>query len=242
MTPTILYEDNHLLAVSKPPGLLAQGDSSGDASLVDWARAYRKESRGKPGNVYIGLVHRLDRPVSGVVVLALTSKAASRLSQQFHDGLVEKHYLAAVELLPDSTIDAGADHGVWEDRLQKDRSTNRSIAAGDDDDDDDGGKIARTGWSRLERKDPLWLLDLQPLTGRSHQLRVQTSARGLVIVGDRKYGSQRKFAHGIALHAARLRIEHPTRREPIEFTAPTPTAWRILPFALKKSDPPVGDR
>lgn len=238
MTPTILFEDNHLLAVNKPPGLLAQGDSSGDASLIDWARAYRKESRGKPGNVYIGLVHRLDRPVSGVVVLALTSKAASRLSQQFRDGLVEKHYLAAVERLPDSPIDAGLDHGVWEDRLQKDRSANRSAAA---DDEDESGKLARTAWRRLERKDPLWLLELHPLTGRSHQLRVQTSSRGLIIVGDRKYGSQRKFADGIALHAARLRIEHPTKRETMEFAAPVPAAWRKLPFTTKELLSSLGD-
>ena len=213
----IFYEDNHLLVVDKPAGLLSQGDSSGDVSVLDLAREDLKERHARPGNVFVGLVHRLDRPVSGVMVLARTSKAASRLSEQFRGRRVEKVYLAVVEGSPPE------DNGEWTDRLVKDEGTNRVRIA-------DEGKAAGLAYRVLERSRGASLLELRPTTGRGHQLRVQLASRGLPIVGDRKYGAGRavKASDGgwrIALHAARLCFNHPTRDERMTMESAWPADW-----------------
>jgi 23S rRNA pseudouridine1911/1915/1917 synthase len=217
----ILFEDNHCLVVNKPAGLLSQGDDTGDLSLDSWARDYLKEKYRKPGNVYVGLVHRLDRPTSGVVVLARTSKAAGRLAEQFRSGTITKLYWALVEGEP------AQPEGVWIDSLEKDRTSNRVRVV------EDSGRpalVARVEYRVLERQHGCSKLELRPATGRSHQLRVQLASRGLPILGDRKYGSATVLKaddghHRIALHAREVRFTHPTRGEEIAVVAPVPADW-----------------
>jgi 23S rRNA pseudouridine1911/1915/1917 synthase len=227
MTLEVLYEDNHCLAVNKPARLLSQGDETGDPSLVALAAAYLKERYRKPGNVYVGLVHRLDRPTSGVVLLARTSKAAARLSAQFRSGEIAKVYRAVVEGCPEPP------EGEWADRLEKDRSVNRSRVL---DQEDEPGRTARVAYRVLDRGGAWSTLELRPATGRSHQLRVQLAHRGLPIVGDRKYGARSllKAADGgrrIALHARELTFKHPTREEIVSVVAPLPADWPAEGFA-----------
>ncbi len=221
MTIDILYEDNHCLAVNKPAGLLSQGDASGDPCLVSWARDYLKTHYGKPGNVYVGLVHRLDRPTSGVVLLARTSKAAGRLSAQFRSGQVAKIYWAIVEGRPPAA------EGEWVDFLEKDRRLNRVHRI-----DDPGGdeQVARVSYRVLGPVGKLCKLELRPATGRSHQLRVQLAGRGLPIMGDLKYGSVTRLdakdgKPRIALHARQVSFTHPTRGEVLSIVAPVPADW-----------------
>jgi 23S rRNA pseudouridine1911/1915/1917 synthase len=221
MNLEVLWEDNHCLAVNKPAGLLSQGDATGARSLVDCAKEYIKAKYHKPRNVYLGLLHRLDRPTSGVVLLAKTSKAAGRLSAQFRDGSIAKVYWAIVEGQPREQ------EGEWRDLLSKDAETNRvritqtpSLIS----------KEARLSYRVLGAWGSYCKLELRPDTGRSHQLRVQLASRGLPIVGDRKYGAKSllKAADGgsrIALHARRLTFAHPTLQEPIEVVAPLPADW-----------------
>jgi 23S rRNA pseudouridine1911/1915/1917 synthase len=217
----VLYEDNHCLAVNKPAGLLAQGDATGAPNALDEARAYLKTRYAKPGNVFVGLVHRLDRPTSGVLLLARTSKAASRLSEQFREGTVEKVYWAVVE----GRI--AAESGEWSDTLLKDEGHNlvAPVAPGTP-----GGREATLGYRVLGRSGRTSLVEVRPRTGRSHQIRVQLAARGLPIVGDRKYGSARTLTAldgkpRVALHARSLTFSHPTRREATEVTAEVPADW-----------------
>jgi 23S rRNA pseudouridine1911/1915/1917 synthase len=218
MTVSILFEDNHCLVVDKPAGMLTQGDATGDASLVDWARGDLKRRYAKQGNVFVGLVHRLDRPVSGVVLLAKTSKAAARLSEQFRAGTVEKVYEAVVEGR------AADDQGEWTDRLVKDEAHNvvRTTRT--------GGIEARLAFRVLKRSARTTTLELRPITGRSHQLRVQLASRGLPIVGDRKYGATTALRAGdgglrIALHARKLTFTHPTTRARLSVESPVPGDW-----------------
>jgi 23S rRNA pseudouridine1911/1915/1917 synthase len=217
----ILYEDNHCLAVNKPAGVLSQGDSSGDLSLCDAARDYLKARYLKPGNVFVGLVHRLDRPVSGVVLLARTSKAADRLSAQFRAGSVDKVYWTVVE------GSCPADAGEWSDSLLKDprRNVVSVVPSGTP-----GAKDARLRFRVLGRQANTTFLELRPVTGRSHQLRVQLASRGLPIVGDRKYGARTWLVAvdgrpRVALHARSLAFTHPTRKEAIELVAPVAADW-----------------
>jgi 23S rRNA pseudouridine1911/1915/1917 synthase len=215
----VLYEDNHLLAVNKPAGLATMGALAGRASLVEHARQYIKEQYHKPGNVYVGVVSRLDAAVTGVVVLARTSKAAERLTKQFAAGEPEKTYWAAVEhrLSPPS--------GKLLDWLWHDDERRRVVvrAAGAP-----GAKEARLSYRTLRTVSGLTLLEIKLDTGRKHQIRVQLSHRGSPILGDSKYGATREFARGIALHARRLEILHPVRRTPLTIEAPLPASWKSL--------------
>ena len=211
---TILHCDNHLLAVSKPAGLPVVPDESGDVSLFDLARSWIEKEFNKPGRAFLGVVHRLDRPVSGVVLFARTSKAASRLTNQFRERTVRKSYLA---------IGQGSlckQEGRIEHWLYKDRSTNRvSICA----DNREGAKLAITTWRVLHREAHSTLLALQPGTGRSHQLRVAAASLGLPLLGDLKYGAKEPLADkSIALHAASLEVEHPTLKERLNLKAALP--------------------
>jgi 23S rRNA pseudouridine1911/1915/1917 synthase len=215
----VLYEDNHCLAVVKPARCLTVGDQTGDVSLLDLAKEYLKEKYKKPGNVFVGLVHRVDRPVSGVVLFARTSKAAARLSEQFRQGTVCKTYRAVVEghVSPES--------GEFVDWLLKNEETNttRSVPP-----ETPSARNSRLRFHRVATALGLSLLEITPETGRSHQIRVQLSVRGHPIYGDRKYGSQHALQGIIALHAAQLTFEHPTRHEPVTVTAPDPASWRTL--------------
>jgi 23S rRNA pseudouridine1911/1915/1917 synthase len=223
----ILYEDNHIVGVLKPGGLLTQGDRTGDDTALAMTKRYIKRKYDKPGNVYLGLVHRIDRPVSGVLLLARTSKAASRLSREFHDRRVEKTYLAVV-----IGYIAG-DRGELVDYIT--RSHNRSRAAKPTDSTSDrplstpakrSAKEAALTYTVLARSDGMTLLEVIPSTGRHHQIRVQLSAAEHSVVGDLKYGAGEPLPDKtIALHAARLRVRHPIKDEVITLEAAPPDGY-----------------
>ena len=222
--PDILLEDNHCLAINKPAGLLSQGDETGERSVVDLVRDYLKTTYAKPGNVFVGLIHRLDRPTSGVVLLARTSKGADRMSRQFRESTIRKVYLAVVEGCPSMK------EGEWSDRLWKDESKNTVQVV---DSGDSRGQNASVFYRLVERHGATSTIELVPHTGRSHQLRVQLASRGLPIVGDRKYGAISTLRaedgrHRIALHARSLTFEHPTRAETLTVTALRPRDWPTL--------------
>ncbi len=214
-----LYLDNHLLVVDKPAGLLTQADRTGDPDLVSLAKTYLKERFDKPGDVFVGLVHRLDRPTSGVVVHARTSKAAGRLSDQFRRRATEKRYLAVV---------AGqlADAGEMVDGIDKGEGGSVAVVP----EGSPGSQRAALRWRTLARDARQSLVEVELLTGRKHQIRAQLAARGAPVLGDFRYGNQAPFdgGRGIALHAVRLTIQHPTKREPMTFTAPPRASWAGL--------------
>jgi 23S rRNA pseudouridine1911/1915/1917 synthase len=215
----VLYEDNHVLAVAKPAGLATMGAVAGETTLLTLAKAYLKEKYHKPGNVYLGVVSRLDAPVTGVVIFARTSKAAQRLTDQFRTRTVEKIYWAIVE----GVVEPVAGECVaW---VIKDEDAQRMRVVGPQ---FPGAKQARLHYRRLAivRRDSLVEVELE--TGRKHQIRLQWADRGHPILGDAKYGSQRSFSSGIALHARRLVFMHPVKGESIELLAPTPASWRSL--------------
>lgn len=214
---TVLYLDNHLLVVDKPPGLLAQADATGDADVLTLGKAYLKERFGKPGNVFLGLVHRLDRPASGVMVLARTSKAAARLSEQFRRRRPVKRYLALVE----GRLEGA---GRWEDHLRKtDQRRVEVVPAGAP-----GALDARLAWQALATDGRRTLVDVALETGRPHQIRVQFSHRGHPLLGDRRYGARERLdGRTLALHCWRLEVDHPTRGEVMRWSAPPPWAARF---------------
>jgi 23S rRNA pseudouridine1911/1915/1917 synthase len=216
---TILFEDNHCLAVEKPARIPTAGDSSEDESLLEMAKAYLKQKYNKPGNVFLGLVHRLDRPVSGVVLFARTSKGAARLSEQFRVGSIHKHYLALVEGV------VAAESAELCDWLLKNEATNTVRVVSEN---SPGAKRSVLRYRRRQAGRGLTLLEVTPLTGRSHQIRVQLAHAGHPIYGDGKYGSIHSLGGRIALHAAELTFEHPVRHEPVTVTAPMPGEWQRL--------------
>jgi 23S rRNA pseudouridine1911/1915/1917 synthase len=220
----ILFEDNHCLAVAKPPALLTQGVPPGIPTLEAMVKEYLRERYHKPGNVYLGIPHRLDRPVSGVVLFARNTKAARRLAEQFAKREVSKIYWGIVEGLVDPPT------GSCEDWLLKVKEESRTERV---DPETPGARHAILEYRTL-RHGPDWtLLELKPQTGRMHQLRLQTALRSWPILGDVLYGSKRDFGPSatlprdriIALHARSLTFLHPIRYEPITLTAPPPEAW-----------------
>lgn len=222
----VLYEDNHLLAINKPAALPTMGVAEDRESLLGMAKEYVRRKYNKPGNVYLGIVSRLDAPVTGVVLMARTSKAAGRLSAQFRDREVEKVYLAIVE----GTV--GPRSGLLVDHVRKDERHRRMHLARPG---EAGAQEARLKYERIG-DDPtplrlvgrrsLSLLEVQLLTGRKHQIRLQLSSAGFPILGDRKYGSTHAFPNGIALHSRRLVIEHPVSKIQLAIEAPLPASWR----------------
>lgn len=212
----VLHVDNHVLAVAKPAGLPVVPDASGDESLLDRARAWVRDEFGKPGEVYLGVVHRLDRPVSGVVVFARTSKGAARLSEQFRSRRVRKTYWAVG--LGDAPRDR---EGTIEQWLAKDARANRVRASSEP---RPGAQLARTRWRVLERRPGRVLYELEPETGRPHQLRVAAATLGTPLAGDLKYGAAEPLDdRSVALHARALEVDHPTRGERLRLQAPAPT-------------------
>jgi 23S rRNA pseudouridine1911/1915/1917 synthase len=213
----VLYEDNHLLAVNKPAHLPTMGVSEDRPSVLTIAREYVRRKFDKPGNVYLGVVSRLDAPVTGLVLLARTSKAASRLSEAFRERRVEKSYLAVVEgtLTP---RDGLLEHYLRKDERHRKVHVTHETAL--------GAQLARLRYRTTLSRGGLSLLEISLETGRKHQIRVQLAKMGAPIVGDRKYGSTRPLSQGIALHSYRLHLEHPVRRTPLELVAPLPSIWR----------------
>jgi RluA family pseudouridine synthase len=212
VTFEVLFVDNHLLVVCKPAGLLVQADRTGDASLLELCRMYVKQTFNKPGKVFLGLVHRLDRPVSGVLVFARTSKAAARLSAQFRLRQVTKRYWALVE----GQVPL---EGTLVDRVVRTGVHSRIGTTGI-------GQHAALRFRRLAYRQETSWVEVDLGTGRHHQIRVQLAHYGHPVLGDRRYGSTRRFAPGsIALHARSLTITHPTRYDEMTFTAKPGSHW-----------------
>jgi 23S rRNA pseudouridine1911/1915/1917 synthase len=211
----VFYEDNHLLVLYKPAGLRMQRDHTGKPDLINLAKAWLKERYAKPGRVFAGLVHRLDAPVAGVIVLARTSKAAARLSAQFREGRIRKHYLAVVQGRPPE------DNGRLAHRLVRDGRLSRPVPRGST-----NSRAAILSYHLLECGPAGSLLEIFLATGRRHQIRAQLAAIGCPILGDRTYGAERALADGrIALLARRLGFAHPTRKVEMVFQAPLPQGW-----------------
>src|SRR3954453_10317902 len=213
----VLYEDNHCLAVFKPAGRLSAHFEGREQTLDRAAKAYLKKKYDKPGNVFLGVVHRLDRPVSGVLLFARTSKAAARLSEQFREGSIEKTYWAVVE------GEVGRTAGSLEDWLIKNEERRRVEVV---EPRTTGARQALLHYQRKTLHGGLTWLEVRPQTGRTHQLRVQLAHHGHPIFGDAKYGSVHLFNNAIALHARQLTFLHPIRYEPITLTAEVPVLWK----------------
>lgn len=211
---SVIYEDNHLLVVNKPAGMLVQGDKTGDECLIDLAKKYIKEKYNKPGDVFLGLAHRLDRPVSGVVLLARTSKALARITADFRERKVKKLYWAITPVKP------SVDQGRLVNWLIKDQRKNivKSYKK-----EKSGALRAELTFEVKARVGSNYLLEINLETGRFHQIRVQLAGMGCPIYGDIKYGSKVKNTNGkIFLHARKLSLIHPVKKEEVVFLAPLP--------------------
>ncbi|MDY0076332.1 MAG: RluA family pseudouridine synthase [Bacteroidales bacterium] len=218
----ILFEDNHLLLVNKLASELVQGDKTGDECLLDQARAYLRWKYNKPGEAFVGLVHRIDRPVSGVLLLAKTSKALSRLNMQLKNHDWQKVYLAVVKNAPPKTADSLTHF------LAKNEKQNKSYVVKTA---TKNAKEARLSYKLREKSDQYFLLEVILHTGRHHQIRAQLAAIGCPIKGDLKYGFNRSNPDGsISLHAWKLTFIHPISKEEITITAPTPPeqVWQFF--------------
>jgi 23S rRNA pseudouridine1911/1915/1917 synthase len=223
----IFYLDNHLMALYKPAGLLVQGDETEDVSLLELAKSWLKEQYGKPGRVFLGIVHRLDRPVAGVLLFARTSKAAARLSEQFRMGMTRKKYLAVVE----------GKVREPEGRLvhQIERRDNRSSRIVED--AGSSSQEARLSYRVLEVSGSRSLVEVSLETGRRHQIRVQLAHIGHPIVGDLRYGAPVPLPCAqIALLARELTVQHPTMKTPLTFCSPLPQGW---PWPQSKPELPA---
>lgn len=214
----IIYEDNHLLVVEKPANIPVQEDSSKDIDMLTILKDYRKVHENKPGEAFIGLVHRLDRPVSGIMVFAKTSKAAARLSDQIRQNIFHKTYLAVVE----GTI---SPKGKFEDYLIKNEKENKSYVT-----TKEKGKYSCLEYQVLDTKNNLSLVEINLITGRSHQIRLQFSSRNHPLIGDSKYGNNPNNID-IALFAKSITFNHPTTKEELTFTLNIPNKY---PFNLFK--------
>ena len=228
-TVEVLYEDNHVIVVNKKPSDIVQGDKTGDITLPDLIKEYLKEKYDKPGNVFCGVVHRLDRPTSGVVVFAKTSKALSRLNVQFREKETNKIYWAVVENKPQKNI------ARLENFLRKNEKQNKSYVVNQDGKD---VKKAVLNYKLLCSSDKYHLLEVTLETGRHHQIRAQLSHIGCVIKGDLKYGAKRSNTdNSIHLHARQLSFVHPTTKEVITVIAPVTddVLWQWFQQKMKNS-------
>ena len=216
----ILYEDNHLLVVNKRVGEIVQGDKTGDEPLSEKYKAFIAQRDDKPGQVFMGLPHRLDRPVSGITILAKTSKALERLNAMFRESDVHKFYWALVCREPQLP------QGRLEDMLLRNEKQNKSYVARPGSARKDA-KLAKLNYMQIGRTDRYWLVEVELLTGRHHQIRCQLANMGCPIKGDLKYGAPRSNPDGgISLHARRITFIHPVRKEPMTVEAPVPSSWK----------------
>lgn len=211
---TVVYEDNHIIIVNKTASEIVQGDKTGDVPLSETVKQYLKEKYNKPGNVFLGVTHRLDRPVSGLVVFAKTSKALARLNDMFRNGEVKKTYWAIVKDLPPHDEDEIVHY------LKRNEAQNKSYAC---DTEKPGTKRAVLHYRLIGHSQNYYLLEIDLKTGRHHQIRCQLAKIGCPIKGDLKYGAPRSNPDGsICLHARRIRFVHPVSKQPIDVVAPVP--------------------
>ena len=229
----VLHEDNHLIAVNKPAGVLSQSDATGDRTVMDQVKAYIKFRYDKPGAVFLGSIHRLDRPVSGVIIFARTSKALTRMNELFKGRKVSKTYWAIVSEQPEPI------EGKLSGYIFKDKERNRSkIVPKADSNRHKGAKLARLDYRLLGRVGANVLLEVRPETGRPHQIRVQLAEQlDAPIRGDLKYGHGSRNEDGqINLHARSLEFVHPVTKEPVKITAPVPTEDQIWNLFLEMTE------
>lgn len=224
----VIHDDNHLIVVNKSPGEIVQGDKTGDEPLVETLRRWIKEKYAKPGNVFCGVVHRLDRPVGGLVVFAKTSKALSRLNEMFRNGDVHKTYWALSRNMPPQP------EGELKGYIKTIEKTNKSLYSLTP---KDGYKEARLRYRLLGSMDRYHLIEVELLTGRKHQIRVQLASIGCPIKGDLKYGDKRSNPDGsISLLARHIEFVHPVSKQKISLTAPVPddALWQAAEAAATK--------
>lgn len=220
----VLYEDNHIIIVNKESGEIVQGDKTGDSPLSDIVKSWIKEKYNKPGNVYLGVTHRLDRPTSGIVVFAKTSKALSRMNELFRNGDIKKTYWAIVQNCPKQPV------GCLKNYLWKNEKQNKSYTYADNKEKKDA-KLAILNYKLIADSENYHLLEVDLETGRHHQIRCQLANIGCPIKGDLKYGAKRSNPDGsISLHARSISFIHPVSKEPIEVIAPVPddNLWKAL--------------
>jgi 23S rRNA pseudouridine1911/1915/1917 synthase len=219
---SILYEDNHLIAINKQAGVLVQGDDTGDEPLSEKVKQYIQQKYQKPGAAFLGVVHRLDRPVSGVVVFARTSKALERMNALFQKRETQKTYWAIADTKPKQS------QAVLVHWLRKNEQTNKVTLF---DRETSDALRCELSYRVLKEKDGLFLLEVLPVTGRSHQIRAQLASMGCPIVGDLKYGSKEALGQSICLHARQLQFVHPVKKEETIIAASPPTNefWKLFP-------------
>ena len=223
LSDRIIYEDNHLLVFNKRVGEIVQGDKTGDEPLAETLKGFIAQRDGKPGQVFLGIPHRLDRPVSGLTIFAKTSKALERLSGMFRDGAVHKHYWAlccAAPAVPSAELD---------NYLMRNENQNKAyiVKPRPDGSLPKEARLAKLIYTVLGSTDRYHLIDVELLTGRHHQIRCQLAALGCPIKGDLKYGAPRSNPDGgISLHARSIRFVHPVRKEEITLVAPLPSTWK----------------
>ena len=218
----ILYEDNHLLVFAKRAGEIVQGDRTGDECLAETLKAFIARRDSKPGQVFMGIPHRLDRPVSGIVIFAKTSKALERLTAMFREGEVHKTYWALCCSAPKDP------EGLLEDWLVRNEKLNKTFISRTGEHNRDA-KLARLKYRCIGHTERYHLVEVELLTGRHHQIRCQLAGMGCVIKGDLKYGAPRSNPDGgISLHARHVSLIHPVRKEPLDITAPLPASWPVM--------------
>lgn len=216
----VLYEDNHLIAVNKRAGEITQGDKTGDEPLPEKVKRWIKKKYNKPGNVFCGVIHRIDRPTSGLIMLAKTSKGLSRMNAMFQKKEIQKTYWAIVEKAP------AVEYGTLVNHLKKNEKKNKSGVVKET---TEGAKRAELDYKVIAKSDRYTLLEIDPRTGRHHQIRTQLAHIGCIIKGDLKYGAKRSNKDGsISLHARAVSFEHPIKKEPVKIIAPVPndSLWK----------------
>ena len=222
----ILYEDNHLLIVNKKVGEIAQGDKTGDETITDLYKAFIAMRDNKPGSVFLGVPHRLDRPVSGIIILAKTSKALERLNEKFRKGEVSKIYWALTYNAPETP------QGLLEGYLYRNEAQNKSYMCREGQMRKDA-KLARLEYRLIGHTDRYHIISVRLMTGRHHQIRCQLANMGCIIKGDMKYGAPRSNPDGgICLHSREVTLIHPVKKTELKVTAPLPASWKGIPQEL----------